>query len=338
MQRIAITGASGYIGTRLVRALAALPQVERIVGLDLRPPALPMPVQFQHVATDVCAPFVGTLRATAADAAVHLAYSFSPDARRAHASRVNVDGTRHFLDACAAAGVRRAVLVSSATAYGARPDNPPRLAEHCPLRAGPSFQYAHEKRLTDELAQRFAADRPELSLAICRPPIVVGSGIDNHFSRLLLKPKVLCVRGHDPPMQFIHEDDLSDAIAALLAADVRGPINVAPPDTLRFSELAAAFERAPLALPGGLLRGLCAVSFALRWRRLNESPAGAVSFIEHPWVVDGGRMEREVGWRARHASAAAVAAWRAGIVARARAGALPGKVRIKKAPPPPTAE
>lgn len=331
MKRVAVTGASGYVGTRLVRLLAARGDVEEIVALDLRPPRDPPP-QVRFNRADVTEPFAEHFRGV--DAAVHLAYAFSPALPRHVATRINLDGTRHFLAACAESGVSRAVVVSSATAYGARADNPPRLVESDPLRATPAFQYAHQKRLAEALCDQFAAEMPGVALTVCRPAIVVGAGVDNHVSRMLFKPKVLTIRGSDPPMQFVHEDDLASAIVGLLDAAARGRFNVAPVDTLTFGELAATFERAPLALPAAAARLLCGLTFALRLRALNESPPGALDYVRHPWVVDAGRIAREIGWQARFTTKQAVAAWRSEVIHKARAGEpLPGKVRIKKAPP-----
>ena len=333
MKRIAVTGSSGYIGARLVAALSACAEVQAVVGLDVREPVGPSAgpsaaARIRHVPTDVRSPFAETLVREGVDAAVHLAFAFDPHIPPRTAWAINLDGTRHFLAACAAAGVRRAIVVGSATAYGAYRDNPPYLSESHPLRAGPAFVYAHHKRLCDEMCAAFAVEHPDVRLCVARPPLVVGERVDNYVSRMMLKPKVVVIRGDDPAMQFIHEDDLCAAIVALLRTDVVGPINVAPADTVTLTQVAAEFKRAPLAVSAGAARLLGGVTRALRLRFLNETPPGALDYIRFPWVIDGGRFLRETGVHLSHSSLDAVRAWRKAIVERAEKGTLRGKVRV----------
>ncbi|MBN2562628.1 MAG: NAD-dependent epimerase/dehydratase family protein [Phycisphaerae bacterium] len=358
MRRIAITGSSGYIGSRLVAALLERPHVESVLGLDVCEPttAATTPAAISSVScgvgdpktapaeaygpsshaarfrfhkTDVRFPYADAVVREGVDAAVHLAFAFAPSRRRRWARAVNLDGTRHFLEACLAAKVSRAVVLGSATAYGALPGNPERLAEASPLRAGPSFQYSYEKRLCDEMCTRFAAEHPRVSLAICRPPIVLGPCVDNYFSRMLFKPKVVHVRGEDPEMQFVHEDDICGAILALLGADEPGPFNVAPEGTLRFTELAAEFKRAPLALPANLLCTLCRLTYSARLTWLNETPPGALSYIRYPWLIDGRRLRESTGFTFSHSTLDTVRAWRRSVLERVAAGTPPpGRIRV----------
>src|SRR5262245_26842887 len=149
--RIAITGSSGYIGSRLVAALSDLPGVEAIVGMDARDPTPMPPAPFEHIRADVRFPFDQTFAEKRVNAAIHLAFSFEPKRARSLEQAINLNGTCNFLRACVAAKVTRAIVLGSATAYGARRDNPDRLVESSPLRARPSFPYSYDKRLCDEI-------------------------------------------------------------------------------------------------------------------------------------------------------------------------------------------
>lgn len=328
MKCVAVTGSSGYIGTRLVNALALGGIADSILGLDVRAPAV-APGAFRHITTDVRMPFDDIFQREGVDAAVHLAFSFGPTRDRRTARAVNIEGTRNFLRSCLAARVKRAVVLSSATAYGAQRDNPERLSETSPLRARKGFPYAHDKRVCDEMCASFAAEHPEVSLAWCRTPIVLGANVENYFSRLLFKPKVVYFRRDDPPMQFIHEDDLCNALLTLLKSGGRGAYNAAPNDTLRFTELAAEFKRAPAGVPAGLLWFIAALTYWTRWTHFNETPPGALSYIRHPWAIDSQKLEHETGFRCTHTSLETVRAWRRAVVARVHAGDIPaGKVRL----------
>src|SRR3954454_5077112 len=102
---VAITGGTGYIGTAVCRLLAADPDVDRILLLDLRPPTEPLGDKVQFRETDVSQPMVGLLEGVAA--AVHLAWVLNPTRDAARQTQINLAGTRTFLAACAAARVRR---------------------------------------------------------------------------------------------------------------------------------------------------------------------------------------------------------------------------------------
>ncbi|MBI5764847.1 MAG: NAD-dependent epimerase/dehydratase family protein [Planctomycetes bacterium] len=311
-----------------MNALATRGMAESILGLDVRPPT-DSPKVFRQITTDVRMPFGDVFQREGVDTAVHLAFSFGPTRNRRTARSVNVEGMRNFLQACLTARVKRAVVLSSATTYGAWRDNPERLIESSPLRAGRGFPYAHDKRICDEMCAAFAAEHPEISLAWCRTPIVLGANVDNYFSRLLFKPKVVYFRGDDPPMQFIHEDDLCNALLTLLECEGRGPYNAAPDDTIRFTELAAEFKRAPAGLPAGMLWAIAALTYWTRWTRLNETPPGALSYIRHRWVIDSEKIRRETGFQCARTSLEAVRAWRRAVVDRVNTGQIPaGKVRL----------
>jgi UDP-glucose 4-epimerase len=307
--RIAVTGASGYLGGRLVECLLGWPHVERVLALDVKPPQPPDDERFCFLAHDVCEPCADRLRQHAIDAVVHLAFCFAPARDRRLATRINVEGTRQVLASCLQAGVQTALYCSSATAYGALPDNPRLLREDHPLRAAPSFQYAYEKRLTDELWQAFAAENPELRVIICRPPVVVGPYMNNYLSRMLDKPISFALRGEPAPMQFIHEQDVAEGMAALLERGSGGVYNLSPPDTMTLQDVVVRFGRRLVHLPAWILIPLMHATYWLRLRWVNEVPGGFVGFVRYPWVVDASRVERELGWRCRYSTRQAVEAW-----------------------------
>ncbi len=327
--RIAITGSSGYLGRLLAAALSTRAEVESVIGLDIASPEGSAPVKFRFHPADVRRPFAELLRREGVTAAVHLAFTFGPTRRLRAARAINLDGTRNFLDACRETRLSRVIVLGSAIAYGARRDNPPALAEDRPLRAGRGYAYAYHKRLCDEMCRRFSAECPTVRLAVLRPPIVLGRHVDNYFSRMFFKPKVVYPRGADPAMQFVHEDDLCAAVVALLQNDAVGPFNLAPEGSIRFSELAWEFKRAALGMPYSLLWAVCAFTYSARLVRLNETPPGALPYIRYPWLVSGERLRAETGFVPVHSTLDTVRAWRRSVLDQAAAGrTFEGKFRI----------
>ena len=110
---VAVTGASGLVGRHLLPVLAAHPDVERVLGLDVREPERrPRSVEFARV--DIAGTELKPLL-EGIDVVVHLAGVVDPVPDVALMARVNVEGTRHVLDAAASVGARRIVRISSAT-------------------------------------------------------------------------------------------------------------------------------------------------------------------------------------------------------------------------------
>ncbi len=123
--RYLITGGSGYIGSRLTEMLAARDDVESIVDLDIRPPASPH-AKSTFVRGDVrdYASIRALLEREQPDAVVHLAFVLNPIRDEARMYDIDVNGTAAVLRAAADAGTQQVLVTSSATAYGAFPDNP----------------------------------------------------------------------------------------------------------------------------------------------------------------------------------------------------------------------
>lgn len=174
---VLVTGATGFIGRRVLARLHADRRPVRALllpGEDAsRVPELGDPCGKEVVRGDV------TDRASLARAVdgvgrvVHLAAvvgDWGPDERF---DRINVDGTRNVIDAAAAAGCERLVMISSIVVYG------PRLASGgCDEDAATApgvGPYGRTKRESEELA--LAAHRAgKLEVAVVRPGNVWGPG------------------------------------------------------------------------------------------------------------------------------------------------------------------
>ena len=141
---------------------------------------------------------------------------------------VDVNGTHNVLDAAAAAGVGQVLVTTSAVAYGAFPDNPVPLTEDDPVRGVARFSYARDKTESDRICQLWAHEHPDRVLTIVRPCIVFGPNVDNYLVRLWTKtPFTADVGTLDQQIQFVHEDDVVEAVTGLLLGRHGGAYNVA---------------------------------------------------------------------------------------------------------------
>ena len=298
---VAVTGASGLVGRHLLPVLAAHPDVERVLGLDVREPERrPRSVQFARV--DIAGTELKPLLA-GIDVVVHLAGVVDPVPDVALMARVNVEGTRHVLDAAASVGARRIVRISSATVYGAWANNPMPLTEDAALRPNPDFSPAVQGAEVERLLADWRASHPEVTVTTLRSAPVVGPGAERLPARILLGRPPLRVRGAATPVQVVHVADLASALALVATRDLPGAFNVAADGWL---DAEAARELIPRpaapALPAEVLE---------RWLRrtwdlgLGDVPAGIVPYLVHPWVISNERL-RAAGWTPAHSNADAI--------------------------------
>jgi len=296
MKRIAITGSSGYLGGRLVECFRNQAEDVRILGLDLRAPRESCLDEF--VELDIRSPeLADALGQFQPDTIVHGAFVVQPmrDEREMHA--INVEGSRNLLKAAAAVGPERLMLVSSATAYGAWPDNPVPMEESQPLRSRKEFPYAADKTEVEKIVAEFSRQHAKLAVSWVRVAIIGGPKMDNYLRRIFFgMPFLILIDGHDTPVQLVHEQDVVAAIHAILSADARGAFNVGPPDWVCISDVARETERRAFKLPFWLVRFVHGLAWTLRLPTL-ESPPGILHFVRYPWVVAPTRLQQELNYQ-----------------------------------------
>jgi UDP-glucose 4-epimerase len=303
---VAVTGARGLLGSRLIARLAAAGWTDRLLALDLRPSG-----GVPHRQVDLAAPGVDRvllelLKTEGIEAVVHLALPSEPGRDRARRQRLESQGTLALLSACSAAGVKHVVMRSYTALYGAHPDNPELIDEDQPLRADPGLAWASHKIEAEQHAAAFARRHPEMTVSVLRFAPILGRGVQGFYPRLLERQRVLLPAGGDPQLQLLHPDDALDALERCLERRPPGPLNVAPSATVPLRRALELCDRPVLDVPAGLLR----LSAALAWGvGLGGSPGGFVDYVRYSCVADGRRARRVLGFDPRYRSREALASW-----------------------------
>ena len=300
MKRILITGAAGYIGSRLARFLAEKPEVEHVAGVDVRVP-LSLPDKFAFAEHDVRDSMESILKEHAIDTVVHAAFVLTPIHDTALMEDININGTRSVLESCRAAGISQILYLSSATAYGFHPDNQCPLTEESPLRGNEDFTYSKSKRIIEGIVGDFADRNPGITVTVVRPCNVVGPGFDNpvshHFEGwIVVLPKDV------KPLQFVHEDDLIEIIYRLLDKKASGAFNVTADGTVKPGEMVRMLGNIPVFLPYRLLNFLNRTAWFLRLRFLTEFPSPAMDMLRYSWDVSCDKLIATIGYRCRYTS------------------------------------
>lgn len=304
---IAVTGAAGYVGQLLVARLEREPSVQTVLAVDVRPPSGPQPAKVIFVRHSVLDPLEELFQARKVQAVVHLAFLLRQRRDPAITHRVNVEGTRNLLRACHAAQVGCILYLSSTTVYGPHPDNPVPLLEESPPRPLSAFQYAAQKLESERLFQAYAQDVPAACVSILRGCVVMGPSARNFITKALFKPILIGVLGYDPPLQFLHENDLVELLVLFLAGGHPGVYNVAGPGGVPYSALVRVSRRRCLWLPPPLAYGITNLTWALRLQ--NDSPGVGLDFIRYPWVAGTDKLRRETGYVFRYTSEQALRAF-----------------------------
>jgi len=298
----AITGACTYLGTELVRRLEEDKRYARVLVLDVRPPPVPLgpqsKVTFYNI--DLTQPTVDDELATLldreqVDTVVHGAFLSHPTHAQEWAHELEDVGTMHVLNACAEVVPPRLVMVSTTLVYGAHPRNPNFLAETSELRGHQDSRFINDKVRAEKQALRFAREH-STKVAILRFAPILGPTISNMFTRFFARPVLPVMMGHDPLMQFVHEQDAAHALRLAVDSDAEGQFNIVGKGVLPYTTVLAMMGRVPLPVPHFLAR---AFNKALWATQIMGSPPSLLDFLLYLCVADGARARRELGFTAR---------------------------------------
>jgi nucleoside-diphosphate-sugar epimerase len=340
--RIVVTGATGNVGTSVVRALSGDERVHEIVGLARRLPAW-SPPRTRWVSVDVARDDLRPHLA-GADAVIHLAWLIQPSRDAAVLERVNVDGSRRVFEATAAAGVPALVHASSVGVYSEGPKD--RAVDETWRRDGvPTSFYSRHKAAAERALDTVEAVRPNLRVVRLRPGLIFKREAGPEVRRLFagpLLPTALLKPGRLPllplpdrlVLQCVHGEDVAEAYRlAALSDQARGAYNIAADPVLDPATLARVLGTRRVRIPERPVRVLA----DLTWRaRLQPAPAGWVDMGLAVPVMDTRRARDQLGWVPRHRASDALLELLAGMrepagldtpPLEARAG---GRLRIRE--------
>ncbi len=294
MGTIVVTGSAGSIGSRVCALLAADPDVDRVVALDVNIRKGPHP-KIDDYPVDLRRDDLKPLMENAATV-VHLASSFDPRYDGVDTAHVDIEATRRVLEAAGSVGVERLVLLSSAMVYGAWVTNPVPITEDHPVNPNPEFSFGLLKAEIESLGQDWHASHPHTEVVLLRPTTALAEREASWVARSLRASAVIEVADQDPPVQFLHLDDLANAVVLAAGGGLSGPYNVAPDgyvDGETCRELSGRLPRLRLRQDAAEEVG------RFRWRhRLAPTPPGLTPYTMYPWVVANDRL-RHAGWAPR---------------------------------------
>ena len=172
IDRVLVTGGTGFTGSHLVRDLVSDGHRVRVVSRDVENARAALPPEVEVVGGDIAERDTVRRAVEGMNLVFHLAAAFRepgiPDSRY---HEVHVDGTRHLLEAARDFGVRRVVHVSTIGVHS-HIRNPP-ADETWPHTPGDIYQ--ETKSEAEKLAQAFSRETG-LPLTVIRPAGIYGPG------------------------------------------------------------------------------------------------------------------------------------------------------------------
>ncbi|WP_428152564.1 NAD-dependent epimerase/dehydratase family protein [Brevundimonas sp.] len=237
-EKIVVFGGSGFIGTHLLRRLAA-DHSGRLVSVDLREPKSVI-AGVDYVVADVRdlsrLEIEGTISTIYNLAAVHT----TPGHPDHEYYDTNIGGATAITAFARERGVRDIVFTSSISVYG--PGEDPKLEGTPPA---PESSYGWSKWLSEAIFRAWLDEQDDRRLVVCRPAVIFGAGEGGNFTRLakLMRAGLFVYPGRrDTVKACFYVEDLVDALLYAHGLNERYVLfNGCYPDRYTLEQIVEAF-------------------------------------------------------------------------------------------------
>ncbi|WP_136245873.1 NAD-dependent epimerase/dehydratase family protein [Mycobacterium intracellulare] len=316
-KRIVITGASGNVGTALLRRLTADDSDYEIVGISRRRPPSDDVYRSAHwheldladsgVELELLTVFRG------AACVVHLAWGFQPTRNRRYLDAVGVNGSAAVLSAAHNAKVPHLLHMSSVGTYAAGRYGQ-KVDETFSTAGIPSSAYSRAKSAVEHMLDGYEGHNPDgVGITRMRPGFILQRDAALGLRRYTLPAYVdprwvrwlpLLPLDRSLSVSIVHADDVADACVKAIERRALGPFNLAAEPPVGRDDIAKALRARPIHVPSPLLGLLVAAS----WRaRLQPLDRGWLDMAFSLPLLGTDRARNVLGWSPRWSSEAALA-------------------------------
>jgi len=230
------------------------------------------------------------------ESVIHLGRISSAEETRMSRYNANVLGTQKLLDLSHKYGINNVIVLSTYHVYGASPYNPALLDETSPLKAAELTMDLVDSVELENLANIYLWRYPDLNITILRPCNIVGPGVRNTISSLLSSKYAPTMMGFSPIMQFIHIDDMADAVTLAHKQSIRGVYNVATNDWVSYQdalEYCGCTEIPIPSIPPILPKVITSLL------NLKMFPSYLLNYFKYPVVINGENFNKTFGFKAK---------------------------------------
>ncbi len=299
--RVIVVGATGNVGTSVLRSLAREDQIESILGLSRRIPDLTLPkVEWASadIASDDLIPhFEG------ADAVVLCAWLIQPSRDLNKLWMVNVEGSTRVMRAVKDAKVPALLYASSVGTYSPGPKDRA-VDESWPTGGISTSYYSRQKAEVERRLDRFEHETPDVRVVRMRPGLVFKKEASQGIRRLFAGPFLPSVLARPSLINFVpeienlrsqvvHSYDVGEAFRLAVTRDVRGAFNLAAEPVLDAREIGRILNARTFPFSARAVRA--GAELAWRFRLQPVSPDWLDLSLEVP-IMDTSRAREELGW------------------------------------------
>lgn len=282
-----ITGITGSLAQLVAQRL--MRQGHTVVGVDYRraPPHLHPDIRFYQANYNKTR-IEDVFKRHRFDRVLHLGRVGNLKEDQGKRFDLNVVGTQKIMNLCLQHAVKRLVVFSTFHIYGAHPHNHIPISEEDPLRSGMEFPQLGDAIQLDNMASTWVYKHPEVATVVLRPTNVVGPTIQNAMSSFLRAPRIPHLMGFNPMTQFIHEQDMADAVTVASESAATGVFNVAGAGVMPWRSALKLAHARTFPIPAEL--AMAYMKMATRF------PLYLVNFFRYPCVITDKAFRDTFGW------------------------------------------
>jgi UDP-glucose 4-epimerase len=299
--RVVVVGATGNVGTSVLRSLETEERVESVLGIARRLPNLSMPKVEWAAADVVTDDLVPHFRG--ADAVILLAWLIQPSRDLNKLWMTNVEGSTRAARAVAEAGVPALLYASSVGAYSPGPKDRA-VDESWPVDGIPTSYYSRQKAEVERRLDHFESRNPNVRVVRMRQALTfkreAAEGIRRlfggpFFPSVLARPEFIKLVPEIQGLrsQVVHSYDVGEAYRIALLQEARGAFNLATEPVLDAQEIGRILDARQVPVPVQLARAGARVSWQLR---LQPVPEGWLDMALNVPIMDTTRAREELGW------------------------------------------
>ena len=288
---VLVTGAAGALAQQVINRLR---DNYNIVAVDFR--------QLTYLTDDIPSykidfnkrDFEDLFKHHEFDSIIHLGRISPNEETLLRRYNANVLGTQKLLDLSHKYGISNIIVMSTFHVYGASPYNPALIDETSPPKAAELTMDLVDSVELENLANIYLWRYPDLNITILRPCNIVGPGLKNTISRLLSSRYAPVLMGFSPIMQFIHIDDMADAIALAHSKCHKGVYNVAPNDWIAYQEALEMSGCTEIPIPS---IPPIVPKMLMTLLNLKMFPPYLINFFKYPVVINGNAFTEKFGFK-----------------------------------------
>jgi len=289
MISLLITGSSGFIGSKLTRIAENTPGFDRILGIDCEDP----PLRFSRarfIKADIRHPLLhNIIQSNNIDTIMHLAFALPPKHSALECHEMNIRGSMKLLHACRKSNVRRIILLSCSTVYGAHFDSPFYMTEEHQIRPVCGELSGQDKAEVEKIFLQFQEKNPATDVIIIRSAPICGSLQPSYLSPILNTGVSPHIMGFNPLVQVINEEDCLEVLKRAMSLKGRGIFNLVADGAIPLRKLIRIFG----AYTAPVSQLALSVMTELLWNlKLTSISSEQLRFLKYQCTIDNSKIKK----------------------------------------------